>query len=297
MTPSWAKRRRAERVQGMTLGQGLTGELERVAREGVEAYCLDVGLSSLKAAMEEEVTAYCGPRSRRLGEGRRYVRYGKAPGSVVVGARRVPILRPRVRTADGREVRLRIYDEARDGRFLKEAAMAALLSGTSQRRYGRAERAMAPAGRRVFGLSASSAGRRFIAATRRVAKAFRERPIEGTFLALFAYAVSFGGYLVAVAVGVRDDGEKMVLGIHQDTETRRSARSCSKAWSRVAYAGTDGGCWSSPTGERASRRQHGRCSARPWSFSDAARTAKGTLRTSCPRMSARVCAVSSGGRG
>ncbi|MCL6595362.1 MAG: transposase [Firmicutes bacterium] len=218
---SRAERRRAERVEGVTLGEGLAEELERVTREGVEAYCLDVGLSSLKAAMEEEVTAYCGPRGRRLGEGRRYVRYGTAPGSVVVGARRIAIQRPRVRTADGREVRLRIYDEARDGHFLEEAAMAALLSGTSQRRYGRVARAMAPAGRRVFGLSASSAGRRFIAATQRVAKAFRERPIEGTFLALFVDAVSFGGYLVAVAVGVRDDGKKAVLGIHQgDTESR-----------------------------------------------------------------------------
>jgi putative transposase len=216
-----AERRRAERVEGTPLGQGLTEELERVAQEGLEAYCLDVGLSSLKDAMEEEVTAYCGPRGRRLGEGRRYVRYGKAPGSVVVGARRVPIERPRVRTADGREVRLRIYDEARDGRFLEEAAMAALVSGTSQRRYGRVAQAMAPAGRRVFGLSASSAGRRFIAVTRRVAKDVRERPIEGTLLALFVDAVAFGGYLVVVAVGVRDDGQKVVLGIHQgDTESR-----------------------------------------------------------------------------
>src|SRR5579875_960750 len=215
------ERRRAERVQGIALDQGLTEELERVAREGVEAYCLDVGLCSLQGAMEEEVTAYCGPRGRRLGQGRQYVRYGKAPGSVVVGARRVPIVRPRVRTADGREVRLRIYDQARDGRFLEEAAMAALVSGTSQRRYGGVARAMAPAGRRVFGLSASSAGRRFIAATRRVAKAFRERPIEGTFLALFVDAVAFGGYLVVVAVGVRDDGKKVVLGIHQgDMESR-----------------------------------------------------------------------------
>src|SRR5579875_3500683 len=217
------ERRRAERVQGIALDQGLTEELERVAREGVEAYCLDVGLCSLQGAMEEEVTAYCGPRGRRLGQGRQYVRYGKAPGSVVVGARRVPIVRPRVRTADGREVRLRIYDQARDGRFLEEAAMAALVSGTSQRRYGGVARAMAPAGRRVFGLSASSAGRRFIAATRRVAKAFRERPIEGTFLALFVDAVAFGGYLVVVAVGVRDDGKKVVLGIHQGGKEIRAA--------------------------------------------------------------------------
>lgn len=197
-----AEGRRAERVLGIALGQGLACELEQVAREGVEAYCLDVGLSSLHDAMQEEVRAYCGPRGRRLGEGRQYVRYGEAPGCVVVGARRVPLQRPRVRTADGREVRLRIYDEARDGRFLEETAMA-------------------PAGRRVFGLSASSAGRRFIAVTRRVAKAFRERPIEGTFLALFVDAVAFGGHLVVVAVGVRDDGKKVVLGIHQgDTGSR-----------------------------------------------------------------------------
>jgi hypothetical protein len=71
------------------------------------------------------------------------------------------------------------------------------------------------------GLSASSAGRRFIEATRREAEAYQERPIEGEFLSLFTDSGGSGEYLIVVAVGIRDDGTKMVLGVRQgDTENR-----------------------------------------------------------------------------
>ena len=190
----------------------------------------------------------------------------------MVGARRVAVEGPRVRTADGREVRLRIYDEDRDGRFLEEAAMAALVSCRSQRRYGQVARAMAPPGRRVFGLSASRAGRRFIAVTRRVAKPFGEGPIEGTFLAPFVDAVAFGGHFVVMAVGVRDDAEKVVLGIRLgDTESRAVCQELLEGMAARGPRGRDGGCWWSPMAARGSRPGRGRCSARPWSFSDAVR--------------------------
>jgi transposase-like protein len=136
---------------------------------------------------------------------------------------------------------------------------------------------------------------------------FRERPIEGTFLALFVDAVAFGGYLVVVAVGVRDDGGKVVLGIHQgDTESRAV---CQELLEGMAARGlrwdgrrmlvvTDGGKGI----QAAARAVFGealvlqRCRAH---YADVRimRTAPETSRTNCPRMSARPCVVSSGGRG
>ena len=219
-----SQRCRRARKHGIADRNGRGGDLGRITRDGMEAFCLEVGLRTFAEEMEAEVAEVCGPRGRRRARGeRRYVRYGTAPGSVVVGAKRVPVMRPWVRELGegGGEIRLELYEAARQGRFLEEAVMAALSRGVSQRGYGSMVQAVAPVGREVKGLRASSAGRRFIEATRRAAEAYQERPIEGEFLALFMDGVGFGGYLIVVAVGLRDDGTQVVLGVRQgDTEHR-----------------------------------------------------------------------------
>ncbi|MCL6596926.1 MAG: transposase [Firmicutes bacterium] len=221
---SRGRRRQVARRHGLDLKSRRRQDLARICRDGMEAFCLDVGLGAFAEAMQAEVEEICGPRGRRMGKGeRRYARYGTAPGSIVIGARKVAIQRPRVRELGehGGEVRLEFYEAARGEGFLEAAVVGALSRGVSQRGYGEVARAVAPAGREVMGLSASSAGRRFIEATRRAAEAYQKRPIEGEFLALFMDGVAFGGYVIVVAVGIRDDGTKMVLGVRQgDTENR-----------------------------------------------------------------------------
>ena len=73
------------------------------AREGLLAMSVAVGLRVLVEMMDEEVTTKVGPKHAKLPE-RQASRHGTAPGSVVLGGRRVKVARPRARTGEGAEV-------------------------------------------------------------------------------------------------------------------------------------------------------------------------------------------------
>src|SRR6266508_2337784 len=88
---------------GTVLPQSLTislGELASAVKEGLLAFSVGVGLEVLHLLMEEDVTVLAGPKGRHDAT-RRAVRHGYEDGSVTLGGRRVPLRRPRVRTADG----------------------------------------------------------------------------------------------------------------------------------------------------------------------------------------------------
>ncbi len=69
-------------------------------REGLLALAVGTGLQVMTALMEADVTSLAGPRGKHNPE-RVAVRHGRERGSVTLGGRRVPVERPRVRTADG----------------------------------------------------------------------------------------------------------------------------------------------------------------------------------------------------
>ncbi len=81
--------------------QEALGELVGVAKDGLLALSVGLGLSVLTELMEEEVTEVVGPKGRHDPE-RRTVRHGHEAGEVILGGRRVGIERPRVcAAADG----------------------------------------------------------------------------------------------------------------------------------------------------------------------------------------------------
>ena len=71
-------------------------------QEGLLALAVGAGLQVMQQMMEADVTAVCGPRGKHNPQ-RSGVRHGTERGSVTLGGRRVPVRRPRVRTADGFE--------------------------------------------------------------------------------------------------------------------------------------------------------------------------------------------------
>jgi len=75
-------------------------ELAGAVKEGLLAFSVGVGLAVLHLLMEEDVAVLAGVKGRR-GPARRAVRHGDEDGSVALGGRRVPVRRPRARTADG----------------------------------------------------------------------------------------------------------------------------------------------------------------------------------------------------
>src|SRR5687768_12966704 len=76
------------------------GELAGAAKEGLLALSVGVGLGVLVELMESEVDEVVGPKGRHDRD-RVAVRHGHEGGEVTLGGRRVPVSRPRVRTADG----------------------------------------------------------------------------------------------------------------------------------------------------------------------------------------------------
>ena len=117
------------------------------------------------STMEAEVTDRVGPKHAKIPD-RTASRHASAPGSVVLGARRVPISRPRARTVDGTEVELETYATFAADDLLTKVVLERMLAGVAIRRH----RAVAePVGRAVTdtagSTSASLVSRRFKAAT------------------------------------------------------------------------------------------------------------------------------------
>src|SRR4051794_41767799 len=85
------------------------GELAGAAKEGLLALSVGVALGVLHELLEAEVDEVVGPKGRHNAD-RTAVRHGDEAGEVTLGRRRVPVDRPRARTANGEdEVGLETY--------------------------------------------------------------------------------------------------------------------------------------------------------------------------------------------
>ena len=79
-------------------------------REGLLAASVAIGLDVMGELMAAEVTALAGPKGKHNPASRTAYRHGDEDGTVVLGGRKLPVRRPRVRGVDGREVHLASYD-------------------------------------------------------------------------------------------------------------------------------------------------------------------------------------------
>jgi len=96
--------------------QEALGELAGAAQEGLLALSVGVGLGVLHTLMEEELDEVVGPKGRHDAE-RTASRHGHENAAVTLGGRRVPVSRPRARSADGQaELALQTYAHFVEGR-------------------------------------------------------------------------------------------------------------------------------------------------------------------------------------
>jgi putative transposase len=103
-------------------------------REGLLALAVGAGLQVMAQLMEADVTAVCGPKGKHDPD-RAATRHGTEAGSVTLGGRRVPVQRPRIRTADGSgEVPVPAYELFTSTELLGKMAMERMLAGLSTRR-------------------------------------------------------------------------------------------------------------------------------------------------------------------
>lgn len=180
-------------------------------QEGVGELIRQAGIQVMGLLMEAEVLERVGARSQRQAD-RTASRWGTERGYCVVMGQKVPIERPRVRTTDDREVRLGSYEMFHRGEPLTETVWEKLMLGLSTRRYGQAVREFAEA----YGLEKSAISEHFIEASRAKLKEMMERPLDKSkFCALLIDATPFAGQQMVAALGITQDGRKMILGIRQ----------------------------------------------------------------------------------
>jgi transposase-like protein len=161
--------------------------------------------------MEAEVVQRVGARSQRQTD-RTAHRWGCERGYCIVMGQKVPIDRPRVRTLENEEVKLGSYEMFHRGEPLTETVWEKLMLGLSTRRYGQAVREFAAA----YGLEKSAISEHFIEASRAKLREMMERRLDKLKLcALLIDATPFAGQQMVVALGIRQDGKKTVLGLRQ----------------------------------------------------------------------------------
>src|SRR3954469_4695472 len=180
-------------------------------RKGVGELIRQAGLQLMDLLMQEEVREVVGERSQRQVE-RRANRWGVEHGYCVVMGQKVPIERPRVRTTEGREVRLGSDEMFHRGEPLTETVWEKLMLGLSTRKYGQAVREFTEA----YGLEKSAISEHVIEASRAKLKELMERRLHKLRLcALLIDATAFEGQQMIVALGIGRDGRKTILGIRQ----------------------------------------------------------------------------------
>jgi putative transposase len=180
-------------------------------RQGVGELIRQAGLRLMDLLMQEEVRELVGERSQRQAD-RKANRWGSERGYCVVMGQKVPVERPRVRSTDEQEVRLGSYELFHRGEPLTETVWEKLMLGLSTRKYGQAVREFTEA----YGLEKSAVSEHFIEASRAKLQGMMERRLDKTRLcALLIDATPFEGQQMVAALGIAQDGRKMILGIRQ----------------------------------------------------------------------------------
>jgi len=191
------------------------GELTGQMAEGLLSLAVATGLQVMGQVMEADVEALAGPRGRH-DPGRTAVRHGSGPGSVTLGGRRVPVVRPRVRAVDGSgELPVPAYDLFCSTELLGRLAMEKMLAGLSTRRY---PVGLEPVGTAVqassSAMSKSAVSRRFVTATETALAQLMAADLSGLELvALMVDGVHFADHLCVVALGIDTDGVKHPLAL------------------------------------------------------------------------------------
>lgn len=196
-------------------------EIGGAAKEGLLALAVATGLEVMTAMMDESVTAIAGPKGRHQRD-RTAVRHGFEAGSVVLGGRRVPVRRPRVRATDGSgELPVEAYEAFNSADLLESIALERMMAKLSTRRYAAG---LEPVGSEVEARSKSTSksavSRRFKARTETALAELMSADLSGLdIVALMVDGVHFAGHCCVVALGIDIEGTKVPLGLVEgDTE-------------------------------------------------------------------------------
>jgi len=185
-----------------------------VAREGLLALSVSTGLAVMTEMMEAEITQIVGPKHAKLPD-RTASRHTGATTSVVLGGRKVPIVRPRARTVDNTEVQLDTFATFANEDVLNQVVLERMLAGVATRRHrAAAEPVGAAVEASARSTSKSSVSRRFVQATREQVEQLLARDLTSLEVAvLMIDGIIFADHCCVVALAITADGTKVPVGL------------------------------------------------------------------------------------
>jgi len=171
-----------------------------------------IGLEAMKAVMEGELEEVVGVKGKHA-PGRRYVRGGTNPGSVIIDGAKISCRIPRAKDVQtGVAYGLQSHNLFQHAGELIRRAYSDLIRGISTRRYAEGVEAFV----KGYGVSAASISRRMLQATTEKVEALFSRSLAEVDLAvLMLDGIEIGDHTVVVALGIDTKGQKHVLGIRQ----------------------------------------------------------------------------------
>lgn len=183
-------------------------------QQDMRAFFYDVGLELSKLVIDHEVETVAGKKGKHL-ENRTATRWTPEQGYVRVLDKKVNIMRPRLRTPDRKqEVPLRTYKAFQNGAQDEEMVFKRMVRGISTRDYeGTVDGFL-----QGYGLSRGAVDRQFMTASKKKLEELMTRRFENKcFVAIGIDGTPMGGEMVVNAIGIKDTGEKEVMGIWQGT--------------------------------------------------------------------------------
>lgn len=196
--------------------------LAEMVREDLRSFVVNAGMNALTVLLERERTTVCGARYRHDAD-RRAIRWGHAPGELVMGGRKVLVQRPRARSGAGGELVLPSWRWFSREDPLAERAMVQLLKGVSTRGYD-ASLEEVPPEVEVRGTSKSAVSRRFVVATQRQVEEWMQQSLSAfDLVVLMIDGVRVANHVVLVALGIDSDGRKQALGLWEGATENAAA--------------------------------------------------------------------------
>ncbi len=175
----------------------------------IEQTASQAGLLMMKALIDEEVEQVAGSRYTHQ-TNRQATRWGHDEGHVIFAGRKVALPRPRVRSAEGREIPLARYQAFAHPQRMREAVSQRILRRVSTRDYAGVLDDVCDG----YGIQKSSVSRHWKAASSHQLKQLLERPLgELDLCVLFLDGKEFHDFTLVAALGVDRQGRKHVLGL------------------------------------------------------------------------------------
>ena len=182
-----------------------------------------VGRAMLEALLEVSAEQVAGPRQPGKIRAQAVRWYGRQPGRVYLGDRKLAVERPRLRRrGPGRhkEIAVPAYEALQDRPAMQQRMLDIVMNGVSTRHY----RHVVPEMAESVGISKSSVSRETIEASEVALQELLERRLDDKdFLVIYIDGLHCGEHCVIAAVGVDMEGRKRVLGIREGATENSAA--------------------------------------------------------------------------